>query len=258
ETTASTILATFRASVEDANGNVETTGLGSSDTIAITSTCALGGTTTAAAFAGVATFSALSINATGACVLTATDSSRTLTAATHTTSVGTPQAAVTVRTLKGTAGGTLRLAIAGGTGTGAVTWTLAAGSTAVCTLTGNALTARRAGACTVTATKAGDTTYIAASSPATKVTFILPFKAYRVIGAVFPGRTNRATITGSGFYGRPRVISNVGGISTRVIRDTGHALVVFIFVGGGVRPGVHAFTIILANGKRTAVRYSLR
>jgi len=258
ETTASTILATFRASVEDANGNVETTGLGSSDTIAITSTCALGGTTTAAAFAGVATFSALSINATGACVLTATDSSRTLTAATHTTSVGTPQAAVTVRTLKGTAGATLRLAIAGGTGTGAVTWTLAAGSTAVCTLTGNALTARRAGACTVTATKAGDTTYIAASSPATKVTFILPFKAYRVIGAVFPGRTNRATITGSGFYGRPRVISNVGGISTRVIRDTGHALVVFIFVGGGVRPGVHAFTIILANGKRTAVRYSLR
>jgi len=258
ETTPSTILATFRASVEDANGNVVTTGTGSSDTIAITSTCTLGGTTTAAAVAGVATFSALSINATGACVLTATDSSRTLTVATHTTSVGTPQAAVTVRTLKGAAGTALRLSISGGTGTGAVTWTLAAGSSAGCTLSGNSLTARRAGACTVTATKAGDTTYIGASSPATKVTFVLPFKAYRVIGALFSGRTTTATITGSGFYGRPKVISNVSGISTRVIRDTGRTLVVVIFVGGGVRPGVHAFTILLANGKRTSVRYSLR
>jgi hypothetical protein len=135
---------------------------------------------------------------------------------------------------------------------------LAGGSSAGCVLSGNSLTARRAGACTVTATKAGDTTHVSASSPATKVTFVLPFKAYRVVGALFPGRTTTATITGSGFYGRPKVISNVAGISTRVIRDTGRTLVVVIFVSGGVRPGVHAFTILLANGKRTSVRYSLR
>lgn len=258
ETTASTILATFKAAVEDVNGNVVTTGTGATDTITITSTCALGGPTAAAAFAGVATFSALSINATGTCVLTAIDSTRTLTTAAHTTSVGTPQPSVTVRTLKGNVGTVLRLAISGGTGTGPVTWTLAAGSSAGCRLSGNALSAGRAGTCSVTATKAGGTTYVAASSPATTVTFVLLFKAYRVIGAVFAGRTTTATITGSGFYGRPKVISNVAGISTRVIRDTGRTLVVVIFVSGGVRPGVHAFTILLANGKRTSMRYSLR
>lgn len=258
ETVASTILATFKAGVEDVNGNVATTGTGSTDTIVITSNCTLGGTTSAVAVGGVATFSALSINATGACVLTATDTTRTLVAAAHTTSVGTPQATVTVRTLKGSVGTVLRLSISGGTGTGAVTWTLAAGSSAGCSLSGNSLTARRAGTCSVTATKAGDTTYIAASSPATTVSFVVPFKAIRVIGAVFAGRTATATITGSGFYGRPRVISNVGGITARVIRDTGRTLTVVISAGSGVRRGIHAFTIILANGKRTSVRYSLR
>jgi hypothetical protein len=257
ETAASTILATFKAGVEDVNGNVTTTGTGSTDTIVVTSNCTLGGTATAVAAAGVATFSALSINATGTCVLTATDSTRTLLAATHTTTVGTPQATVSVRTLKGSVGTALRLSISGGTGTGAVTWTLAAGSSAGCTLSGNSLTASRAGTCSVTATKAGDATYIAASSPATMVSFVLPLKAIRVAGAVVAGRTTTITIVGSGFSGRPRVISNVAGVSTRVTRDSGRTLTVVVTVRSGVALGVHTFTIILANGKRTAVRFRL-
>lgn len=257
ETAASTILATFKATVEDVNGNVVTSGTGSTDTIAITSTCALGGTTTAAAVAGVATFSSLSINVTGSCVLTATDSTRTLTTATHTTAVGTPQATVTVKTLKGSVGTTLRLSIAGGTGTGAVTWTLAAGSSAGCSVSGNALKARRAGTCTVTATKAGDTTYQAASSAATKVTFVLPLKAIRVIGAVLVGRTSTVTITGTGFSGRPRIIANIAGVSARVTGDTGRALKVLVTVRSGVRTGVHSFTVILSTGKRTSVKFHL-
>jgi len=258
ETTAGTTLTSFSAAVEDANGNVVTTGVGSTDTITITSPCTLGGTTSVAAVAGVATFSALNIGVTGACVLTATDATRTLTPATHTTSVGATQAALVISTTKGFAGTPLNLSATGGSGTGAVTFTLAAGSSAKCVLTGTSLRAAKAGTCVVTATKAGDTAYIVASSTATTVSFVLPYKIYRVVGAVFVGQTRTVTLVGSGFYGDPRILSNVGGVIARVMRDTGVHLVVRVTVRPGVHVGIHSFTVILGNGKRAAVRYNLR
>ena len=257
-TTASTVLTAFRASVEDGNGNVVTSGTGATDTIAITSPCTLGGTTTAVAVAGVATFGALTINVTGACVLTATDASRTLTTATATTTVGTPQTALVLSTVKGTVGKALNLATTGGTGTGALGYTVAAGSSAGCTVSGTSLSAKRAGTCLLTATKAGSTTYIVVSSAATKVTFVLPFKASRVAGAVTVGRTSTVTIVGSGFTGRPRIISNVAGVTAKVTRDTGKTLRVIVAVRAGVKTGIHTFTVILSNGKRTSVKFSLR
>ena len=257
-TTASTVLTAFKASVEDVNGNVVTSGTGATDTIAITSPCTLGGTTTAVAVAGVATFSALTINVTGACVLTATDSARTLTVARDTTTVGSPQAALVLKTVKGTVGKTLSLATTGGTGTGALSYTVAAGSSAGCTVSGTSLSAKRAGTCLLTATKAGSTTYIVVSSAATKVTFVLPFKASRVAGAVTVGRTSTVTIVGSGFTGRPRIISNVAGVTAKVTRDTGKTLRVIVAVRAGVKTGIHTFTVILSNGKRTSVKFSLR
>ncbi len=256
--TASTVLTTFKVSVEDVNNNVVTSGTGATDTITITSPCALGGTLTAGAVAGVATFSALTVNVTGACVLTATDSARTLTVATATTTVGTPQAALVLTSVKGTVGKTLNLATAGGTGTGALSYIVAAGSSAGCTVSGTSLSAKRAGTCLVTATKAGSTTYIVVSSAATKVTFVLPFKASRVAGAVTVGRTSTVTIVGSGFTGRPRIISNVAGVTAKVTRDTGNTLRVVVAVRAGVKTGVHTFTVILSNGKRTSVKFSLR
>lgn len=257
-TTPSTVLTAFKASVEDVNGNVVTSGTGATDTIAITSPCTLGGTTTAGAVAGVATFSALTINVTGACVLTATDSVRTLTAATATTTVGTPQAALVLSTVKGTVGKALNLATTGGTGTGALSYTVAAGSSAGCTVSGTSLSAKRAGTCLVTATKAGSTTYIVVSSAATRVTFVLPFKATRVAGTVTVGRTSTVTIVGSGFSGRPRIICNVAGVTARVAGDSGRTLRVIVTVRAGVKTGLHTFTVILANGKRTSVKFSLR
>jgi hypothetical protein len=136
-TTASTVLTAFKVSVEDVNDNVVTTGIGATDTITITSPCALGGTLTAGAVAGVATFSALTVNVTGACVLTATDSARALTVATATTTVGTPQATLVLTSVKGTVGKTLNLATTGGTGTGTLSYTVAAGSSAGCTKKNN-------------------------------------------------------------------------------------------------------------------------
>ena len=258
EATAGTILAAFTVSVEDVNGNVVTSGLGSADLITITSPCTLGGATTANAFSGVATFSALSIGVTGACVLTATDSSRTATVATHTTSVGVAQATLTIRTLKGAVGTSLNLATSGGSGTGAVTYTLAAGSSAGCTLTGSSLKAARTGTCVITATKAGDTTHISGSSAAATVSFIVPFKVVRVAGVIIVGRTRIVTLVGSGFYGRPSIISNVRGLTSRVIRDTGTHLVVVVSVKPGAPLGTRVLVVILRNGKRAAVRFNLR
>jgi hypothetical protein len=255
---ASTVLTTFKASVEDVNNNVVTTGTGATDTIAITSPCTLGGITTAVAVAGVATFSALTVNVTGACVLTATDSARTLTAGTATTTVGTPQAVLVLTTVKGTVGKALNLATTGGTGTGALSYSVAAGSSAGCTVSGTSLSAKRAGTCLVTATKAGSTTYISVSSAATRVTFILPFKVTRVAGAIYAGRTQTVTLVGSGFSGRPRIISNARGLSARVTRDTGRTLRVLVTVSPAAKSGVHVMAVILSNGKRASVRFSLR
>jgi hypothetical protein len=208
--------------------------------------------------AGVATFAALTVNVTGACVLTATDSARTLTVATATSTVGTPQAALVLNSVKGTVGKALNLTTSGGTGTGTLTYTVAAGSSAGCTVSGTSLSAKRAGTCLVTATKAGTTVYIVVSSAATKVTFVLPFKASRVAGAVTVGKTSTVTIVGSGFTGRPRIICNVAGVTANVTRDTGKALTIKVAVRAGVKTGVHTFTVILANGKRTSVKFSLR
>jgi hypothetical protein len=65
-------------------------------------------------------------------------------------------------------------------------------------------------------------------------------------------------IAGTNFYGRPRVISNVAGVKALVTGDSGTLLTVRVTVNAGVKTGVHTFTIILANGKRTSVKFNLR
>jgi len=257
--TAGTLLTTFKVSVEDTNGNVLTSGTGTNDVITITaaSPCTIGGTTTGAAIAGVATFSLLSISNTGVCVLTATDSTRVLTTAAATTTVGTAQPALSITSLKGFVGTALTIKTSGGTGAGAITLSATAGS-AGCTISGSTVKATRAGSCLVTATKAATTTYIAISSSATKVTFVLPFKVTRVAGTIHAGRTQTVTLIGSGFAGRPRIIANVRGFSAKVTRDTGRTLRVLVTVSATAKRGVHTMTVILSNGKRTSVRFSLR
>ncbi len=78
--TVSTNITTFKVTIEGTDGNVANNDL--TDTVTITSGCTLGGTQAVAAVAGVATFSALQITSLGACTLTATDTSNTLTTAT--------------------------------------------------------------------------------------------------------------------------------------------------------------------------------
>ena len=98
----------------------------------------------------------------------------------------------------------------------------------------------------------------AISSAATKVSFVLPFKVTRVAGSIFAGRTQTVTLIGSGFTGRPRIIANVAGFSAKVTQDTGRTLRVVVTVSAAAKTGVHSMTVILANGKRTSVKFTLR
>ncbi len=76
-----------------------------------------------------------------------------------------------------------------------------------------------------------------------------------VHGTILTGRTVTIIITGTGFYGQPRIISNAAGTTARVTGDTGTRLTVRVTVRGN-RRGVHTFTIILANGKSVRVNYT--
>jgi hypothetical protein len=256
----SAVLTTFKVSVEDAYGNVVSSGTGATDTVTLTPStgCTLGGTAAAAAVAGVATFSALTITTPGACTLTATDSSRTLTTAASTAvdSQGA-QAALTVSSLTGYLGTPLVLTSSGGSGTGAVTFTAVPGTALGCVVTGTSLAVTSLGTCLVTATKAASTTNLAITSAATTVTFVLPFKATRTNGFVIPGRTSTITIVGTGFIGRPRITSHAG-TTVVVARDTGKLLTVKVTVKAGSRNGTYTFTIKLGNGKTCKVKYVQR
>jgi hypothetical protein len=75
--------------------------------------------------------------------------------------------------------GTTTLGTTGGSGTGSVTYTVTSGS---CTVAGNTLTApSAAGTCSVTATKAADSSYNATTSAAISLTISVPFSPLTVV-----------------------------------------------------------------------------
>jgi hypothetical protein len=85
----------------------------------------------------------------------------------------------------------------------------------------------------------------------------VPLRATRVVGGAWTGRTVDVTILGSGFFGQPKVISNMGrGTTARVTHDTGKRLTVRVTVRTGTPNGVHVFRITLSNGKSCNVHYS--
>ncbi len=92
---------------------------------------------------------------------------------TYTLYVGTAQAALSITSVNGTVGTPLTLVTSGGSGTGSVTFTTVNGTATGCAVSASTLSATTAGTCLVTANKAGDSTYVPASSAATTVTFVV-------------------------------------------------------------------------------------
>jgi hypothetical protein len=162
----------------------------------------------------------------------------------------------------GTYGKNLTLIASGGSGSGAVTFAVTNIGTAGCAISGDVLSSTRVGTCTVTVYKAGDDAYHSATSAVTTVTIAAHYpkkpKASRVVSSVWTGRTTATSIVGQGFYGRPRIMSNVFGTKITVSRDSGRVLTVRVRVAGGTPRGVHKFTIVFAHGERTTVHYNQR
>ncbi|MGA2970811.1 MAG: hypothetical protein ABSE75_13535 [Acidimicrobiales bacterium] len=75
-----------------------------------------------------------------------------------------PQTTLSLTSTRGKVGTALRLTTSGGSGTGAVTFSVTNGSAKGCAIAGTSLKATSAGTCVVTATKAGDVTYSAATA----------------------------------------------------------------------------------------------
>jgi len=251
------VVPTFKAAVEDASGNIDTTGIGSTDSITLSSTC-LAASVTAVATAGVATFASVEFASTGTCTLTATDSTRVLAPATGVTIVGQAQSAITVTTKSGYLDAPLTLAATGGSGTGAVTFSVTNGTATGCAITAGALSATKAGTCIVTATKAAVTPYANGVSAATTVTISSAPHAVKLAGTIRRSHKETVTVSGYNFSGRPKVSSNVSGFSALVTRDSGKTLSIVITVKTGAsNPGVKVLTLAFANGTHTSVRYSL-
>jgi hypothetical protein len=180
---------------------------------------------------------------------------------TITVGTGNPkaQATLTLTSVRGTHGHPLTLTAAGGSGTGAVSFDVIDPGTAGCTIDGDVLHTVRAGTCTVTANKAADSTYEAATSPVATVKILAEqIRALRMTSAVRTGRTVTTKIIGTGFYGAPRIISSVGHTRVVVVHDAGTSLTIRVTVGANVARGVHSFTLVFAHGQRAGIRYVQR
>jgi hypothetical protein len=191
-----------------------------------------------------------------------------ITALPATPTTGAAQTTLTLSTLTGAVGAPLQLATTGGSGTGAVTYTVTNGTATGCAITGSSLLATTSGTCIVTAVKAASGTYQAASSTPTVVTMVqisktgtvttaFPVRALRVVGTITTGKRSIVTIIGTGFYGSPHIVSNVSGFIAGVEHDRGTSLTVVITVKKQATRGVREMTLIMADGKRASVKYSL-
>lgn len=178
-----------------------------------------------------------------------------------TVGTGNPKAQVplTLASISVEYGTPLTLTSSGGSGTGAVTYSVTSIGTSGCSIASGVLHSSRAGTCSITATKAGDDTYASVSSAATAVNIAPPVpRASRMSGPVWTGRTTTTRIIGSGFYGLPRITSNARGTRVAVTRDSGHVLTVRVRVTTTSAKGEHRFTLVFAHGQRASLRYRQR
>jgi hypothetical protein len=178
--------------VEDSGGNVVTTSTGTITAgIAVGTGGAITTGSTATIASGIARFSGLSITGTSGGVyglvfsgagLSVTDTARI--------TVGSVQAPLVITKLKGWFGRTLRLATAGGSGTGAVTFGVSSPGTAGCTITGTVLSYTHVGTCVIIAIKAASGVYPAISSAQTTITIALLPKPGMLILGYGPSNVN--------------------------------------------------------------------
>ena len=184
--------------VEDSGGNVETSLTTGSATASIYSGAggAVSAGSTATFSGGVATFSGLALTGVSGSTYTLIFTGDSLSHIDTTAiKIGTPQTPLAVSSTRAVWGRSFTLTASGGSGTGAVTFKAVHGTPTGCAVSGTALIFSSTGSCTVIVTKAGDTTYLPATSPATTVN-IVELAIPGVVRIVFTGTSGTLSAAG--------------------------------------------------------------
>jgi hypothetical protein len=79
-----------------------------------------------------------------------------------------------------------------------------------------------------------------------------------VHGAAVAGKWVTVQITGTGFYGQPKITSGAPGSKFAVTKDTGRALTVKIYTKAGSLTASTSLTVHLANGKSGKAGYNIK
>jgi hypothetical protein len=138
-----------------------------------------------------------------------------------------------------------------GNGTCSTTVVSATSITATCTLGSPGATPTYL---VVTNANGGTATSTTAVLPATAT--VAGFHITGAHGSAKSGKTSTLTISGTGFYGQPKITSNAAGTKVGVAGDTGKLLTIHVTTKKGVA-GEHTFTVTLANGKSAKVNYKI-
>ena len=110
---------------------------------------------------------------------------------------------------------------------------------------------------TLTVTASGTTSTSTTTSTTTTTVPLANPIALRVIGHASAGRSAFVTILGSGFYGRPTIVSHHG-TAVIVTRDTGRRIDAIVIVSPRSRNGTFTFTMRFDRGEHCQVRYVQR
>jgi hypothetical protein len=84
------------------------------------------------------------------------------------------------------------------------------------------------------------------------------FHVSGVHGAAVAGKTVTITISGTGFYGQPKITSNAAGSKFAVAKDNGRLLTVHVTTKKGTKAGEHVLTVRLADGKTGKAGYNIK
>lgn len=152
--------------------------------------------------------------------------------------------ALVVSSITGTYGTPLSLATTGGSGSGSVTYTYAAGTT-TCSLISGVLTANGAGTCLITATKAAQGNYLSAVSSQTTVSFSASAQTALVVNSI------------SGTYGTPLSLTTTGGSSNGSVTYTHAAGTTTCSLNSGVLTANGAGTCLINATKAADTNYNL-
>jgi hypothetical protein len=101
----------------------------------------------------------------------------------------------------------------------------------------------------------------ATSTPVLTPSTTKPPVAFKVTGAhgtAIAGKTVTMTISGTGFYGQPKITSSAAGTKAKVSKDSGKLLTVRVTTKAGTKARKYTFTVRLANGKSGKASYSVK